>query len=91
MTLGDLRKLILDIENKPSGARPSSLEGVPEPYPLDRSQSPWTFGIEEVDLALPDAQLCAHGFHDISAEHPGDRVAAGGFAMALLSKLPGGW
>ncbi len=79
MILADLRKLILDIE-KTSAKRVAS---TPE-----EDCSPWAFGIEGIDRALPDRCLCARSFHDISADHPIDRLSACGFAFALLSQLP---
>lgn len=83
MTFAALRKLILDIEKKSSGVIPGQAAS------SQQSPQPWAFGLKNVDQKLPGAQLCARAFHDVLAHHPGDRVAAGGFAMALLSKLPG--
>lgn len=79
MTIATLRKLIRSIENRP--LRTGSKIAV-------SSRQPWVFGVEDIDQRLRDSQLCAHAFHDISAHHPGDRIAAGGFALALLSRLP---
>ncbi len=79
MILADLRKLIVDIENK-SATRVASASG--------EDCSPWSFGVGDIDLALPDRRLCARSLHDISATSPGDRPSACGFAFALLSRLP---
>ncbi len=79
MILADLRKLIVDIENK-SASRVAPATG--------EDCSPWSFGVGDIDLALPDRRLCACSLHDISATSPGDRPSACGFAFALLSRLP---
>lgn len=79
MTIADLRKLILDIENK------SATRAVPSE---SEKCSAWTFGVEDIDGALPDNRLCARSFHDISAVNPADRPSACGLAMALMSRLP---
>ncbi len=79
MTITDLRKLIKDIE-KTSAKRVASVR--------EEQYSPWSFGVEGIDLSLPDKGLCARSFHDISADHPIDRLSACGFAFAALSRLP---
>ncbi len=79
MILADLRKLIMDIENK-SASRAGLAPG--------EDCSPWSFGVGDIDLALPDRRLCARSLHDISATSLGDRPSACGFAFALLSRLP---
>ena len=81
MILADLRKLIADIEKR-SATRVAPVAG--------EDCLPWSFGVGDIDLALPDRQLCAHSLHDISAISPGDRPSACGFACALLSRLPRG-
>jgi len=79
MILADLRKLIVDIENK-SASRAAPVPG--------EDCSPWSFGVGDIDLALPDRCLSSRSLHDISATSPGDRPSACGFAFALLSRLP---
>ncbi len=80
MTIAELRKLIVDIENKPAKTPGTTVPG---------DECLWSFGVDEIDQALPHARLCSRSFHDVSAAHPTDRSSACGFAMALLSRLPG--
>ena len=79
MAIADLRKLILNIEKK-SATRATTTES--------NLSKPWSFGVANLDQALPDNQLCSRSLHDITAVHPADRPSACGFAMALLSRLP---
>jgi len=79
MILADLRKLIVDIEKR------STKRMAPAP---GEDCSPWSFGVGDIDRALPNRRLCSRSLHDISTTSPGDRSAACGFAFALLSRLP---
>jgi len=79
MILADLRKLIVDIENM-SATRVASASG--------EDCLPWSFGVGDIDLTLPDRRLCVRSLHDISATSLSDRPSACGFALALLSRLP---
>lgn len=52
----------------------------------ETGSSPWTFGAEEVDHALPDGGLNPAGLHEVRAHGYGDSWAALGFALALLGR-----
>ncbi len=48
--------------------------------------SSWTFGVEEIDCALPGGGLDPAGLHEVRARTYGDSGATLGFALALLAR-----
>lgn len=87
--IGRLRGAIRAIEQVPvSLAAPPTVDtGARRPA---CSFSPWTFGVEEIDRALPWAGLAVDGLHEIRPVSYSDSWAALGLALALLVRRKAG-
>jgi len=72
-------------------ARPACISA---PLKTSPSVSPWTFGADEIDRALPWKGLGLTGVHEVQAASYRDSWAALGFALALVARrmasLPSG-
>ena len=88
-----LRGEIRAIEQAPvSLAAPPTVDtGAPRPACTSPEKTSahtpsWTFGIEQIDQALPWAGLPSNGLHEIRPASHADSWAALGFALALLAR-----
>ena len=64
-------------------------QSLPQLGKTRRPATPWTLGIEEIDMHLGLGGLARSGLHDISPEAYGDMPAATGFALALAIRRLG--
>jgi protein ImuA len=82
-----LRERIRAIERAPvSLAAPPMVDTGRAPHPACNPLSAWTFGIEEIDTALPGGGLDPGGLHEILPRRHPDSWAALGFALALIAR-----
>lgn len=67
-------------------ARPACIPAPADMRHPPSARSPWTFGIDEIDDALPWGGLALDGVHEIQAATYRDSWAALGFALALITR-----